>query len=128
MSNEADAALDHQLVAIERQFWDASSNGDGDFYRRNATEDAVFVFPAPTGTIDRATCATIVDSNDTPWRWYEMADVRLVPICADATVMTYRATAQPEDSNPFSMLVSSAYVRRHDAWLLAFHQQTIVKT
>jgi hypothetical protein len=115
------------LVARERDFWDASSAGDGDFYRANVTEGGVFVFPPPTGAIDRDTCATIVDGNETPWQSYQIYEARLVPLAMGVAVITYRATAQPEGGNRFAMLVSSAYVRRDENWLLAFHQQTFAR-
>ena len=123
----ANTALRDSLLALEREFWDASSRGEGDFYRHNVTDDGVFVFPAPTGTIDRETCASVVDGNDAPWEWYRIEDVHLVELCAEAAVVSYRAEAKPDGSNPFSMLVGSAYARRAGRWLLAFHQQTILK-
>ena len=120
----ADTELSETLLARERAFWDASSLGDGDYYRTNVTEGGVFVFPPPTGAIDRDACAAIVDGNETPWQSYEIDDARLVPLATGAAVITYRATAQPEGGNRFAMLVSSVYVRRDEKWLLAFHQQT----
>ena len=58
--------LEQILTDRERQFWEAASDGDGDFYRANVVLE------------------------------------------------------------PFSMLMSSAYVAEGDRWLMAFHQQTIV--
>ncbi len=37
--------------------------------------------------------------------------------------MTYGAVAQ-RDSQTYSALMSSVYVRREDEWKLTFHQQT----
>jgi hypothetical protein len=84
------------------------------------------VFPGSTGSIDRDTCAAIVDGNDDPWLAYRFSGIRLVALCPDAAVITYRSRSEREGTEPLSMLVSSAYVRRGDRWLLAFHQQTIV--
>ena len=118
--------LEQILTDREREFWEAASDGDGDFYRANVVPTGVFVFPDPASAVDKDGCAAIIDGNQTPWAWYRMDDLRLIPLGDQVAVITYRGTAQPEGAEPFSMLMSSAYVADGDRWLMAFHQQTIV--
>jgi len=44
----------------------------------------------------------------------------------DAAVVAYSAVARRAGAGaePYSALISSVYVRRHDGWKLTLHQQT----
>ena len=91
--------------------WEASSAGDGDFFRAKATSSAVFVLPEPFGTVDREGRAAVIDRNDTPWAWYQLEDMRLIAITGGAALISYRGSAQPLGGDPFGMLMSSIWLR-----------------
>lgn len=114
------------LLDREHRFWDASSAGWGDFYRRNCTPDAVFVF-GPTGPLDLEACAAAVDDNDRPWEEVHLSGSRAVDLGAGAAVLTYRADArQAGTTGPVALYAASAYRLVDGAWKMAFHQQTPV--
>jgi hypothetical protein len=115
---------DH-LLELERRFWEASSAGDGNFYRRQATEDALYVFPGPTGVLNNEECAAVVEGNDTPWDWFEIEQPRFVQIAEGVVLLTYTSRAQHSGGQPFSMRVSTVYRAANGDWKLAFHQQTM---
>lgn len=113
-----------ELVDIEHRFWDASSAAWGDFYRRNCTADAVFVF-GPTGPLDLEACAAAVDENDRPWEEVHLSGTRVVALGGAAAVLTYRADArQAGTTGPVRLYVGSAYALVDGRWKMAFHQQT----
>jgi hypothetical protein len=114
-----------ELLALERRFWEASSASDGDFYRTQATADALYVFPGPTGVLTNEECATVVDDNHTPWAWFEIEQPRFVQLAEGVVLLTYTSRAQHEEGEPFSMRVSTVYRAVQDGWKLAFHQQTM---
>ena len=113
------------LLQLERRFWEASSAGDGDFYRRNATADALYVFPGPTGVLTSEDCAAVVDGNDTPWDWFRLEQPRFLELAADVVLLTYTSHAQHRSGQPFAMRVTTIYRARQEGWKLAFHQQTM---
>lgn len=63
--------------------------GDGAFYRTRATEDALYVFPGPTGVLTREECADIVDGNDTPSAWFKIGDPRFLRLADGLVLLTY---------------------------------------
>ncbi len=59
-----------------------------------------------------------------PWSRYELGDVAVVDLGADAALVTYSVTAERQGDEPYSALIASGYVRRSAGWRLASHQQT----
>ena len=113
----------NEFVELEKGFWDASSRADGDFYRANSTEGALFVFFF--GVMDREQCAQAIDQNTTPWAEYRFDDKRLLEMTRDAAVLTYKAIGRHEgEDQEMVMFVSSVYVRQGARWWMARHQQT----
>lgn len=117
--------MHEELLKLERRFWEASSGSDGDFYRTQATDDALYVFPGPTGVLTNEECATVVDDNHSLWAWFEIEQPHFVQLCEGVVLLTYTSRAQPEGGEPFSMRVSTVYRAVDDGWKLTFHQQTM---
>ena len=117
--------MHEELLELERRFWEASSASDGDFYRTQAADDALYVFPGPSGVLTNEECATVVDENHNPWARFAIEQPRFVQLAEGVVLLTYTARAQHEGGEPFSMRVSTVYRAAHDAWKLAFHQQTM---
>jgi len=110
------------LVALERQGWQALSDGQGgDYYRVNLAEDALMAFPFGLMGRDDAIAAM---EQAPPWATFELVDPRVVELTEDSAVVVYRANAQRAGQEPYSATISSTFVRRDGRWLLAFHQQT----
>ena len=108
------------LLEMERRFW-----LDGaDFYRQNLAGDVLMVFPG-VGAIGRADI--IAGVEDAPrWIEVEIENEHTRDLAPDARLLCYRAAARRQEGAEYSAFVSSVYVRRDDAWKLAFHQHTSV--
>lgn len=122
----SDHELQTELLALERQGWDALCGSTGDsFYGRAMTEDAVMVL-VNGEVMDRdAVVASLGEAP--PWRTYDIGEARLVRTGPDSAALVYRATAHREADEPaFVALMSSVYVRQNDEWRLALYQQTAV--
>lgn len=112
------------LLERERQFW----HGDAAFYDATLTEDAVMVFPAPTGVLERAAVIESLGDADR-WRSVAFSDERVVDVGDGVFQLVYRADAvRSEDGAEYAALVTSVYVRRDDGWRLASHHQTPVES
>jgi len=110
------------LVALERQGWQALSDGrGGEYYRVNLAEDALMAFPFGLMGRDDAIAAM---EQAPPWATFELVDPRVVELTEDSAVVVYLANAQRAGQEPYSATISSTFVRRDGRWLLAFHQQT----
>lgn len=116
--------FDVDLLALERQGWQALADGrGGDYYREHLADDALTAFPF--GVIGRAAVIEAMEQAP-PWVSFELADAKVVELTEDSGVVVYRATAQRAGQRQYVAMISSTFVRRGGRWLLAFHQQTPV--
>ena len=113
--------MNAELFEFEQQLW--ARAGDPDFYRERLTDDAVLVFPAPFGLLDREATIDAVASS-TGWSEFELDDFRIVQLTDKSAAAAYRASAVGTDGSSYSAYCGSVYVRGESAWLLALHQQT----
>jgi hypothetical protein len=108
------------LLELERQLWDA----DEEFYRDTLSEDAVMVFPEPTGILDRSAVLESLGGADR-WRRIEFDDERLLKIDEDIFQLVYRAVAERGgDGSEYMAFITTTYVRADGSWRLSSHQQT----
>jgi hypothetical protein len=115
---------DDELIALERQGWDAlSSTGEAAraFYERVLDEHVVMLLPGGLILDERA--AIVESMSGSPWSRHALEDVRSLRPTTDTGVVIYGVVAD-RDGEGYSALVSSLYVRQRDGWKLAFHQQT----
>jgi hypothetical protein len=122
IESDSAATLEHSLVELERELWLRA--GDAEFYEEHLDRDAVMVFPAPFGAIDRATTLEAV-TDSSAWDGVEFEELRFVDLADDTAALAYRArgTRAGED---YATYAASVYVRRGGTWKLALHQQTPV--
>src|SRR3712207_754333 len=113
-----------ELIALERAGWEAlSSSGEfaRAFYEQVLDQAVIMVLPGGMLLDERA---AIVDSmGGQPWSAFELEDVRCLQPTPDTGVVTYGVVAR-RDSQEYSALMSSVYVRRPEGWRLVAHQQT----
>lgn len=113
---------DDELVALEREGWDALSSPQGaDYYRRQLSDNAVMAFPF--GVIDRAQALEAIASAP-PWSRYAITSPQDIRLGHDAAVVVYQVSAERAGEPEFNAVVSSTFVRRDRDWQLAFHQQS----
>jgi uncharacterized protein DUF4440 len=113
---------DVDLVALERDGWQALADGrGGEYYRDHLADDALMAFPF--GVMDRPAAIEAMEQA-APWASFELTDPLVVALTEDTGIVVYRATAQRTGQPPYSATISSTFVRRDGRWLLAFHQQS----
>ena len=120
--------MEHELLDLEREFWEASSRRDGNFYRTQVDDDALYVFPGPTGTLTKEECARIVEANDAPWAWFRFDDTKFIELAEGVVLLTYTSHSQRDGADPMSMRITTIYRVADDGWKLVFHQQTLAPT
>jgi hypothetical protein len=109
--------LESKLHLIEEGFWLQGQ----DHFLEHLDECCLLAFPQAGeihGVFDRKNVAATATASNR-WRDLRMYARHLLE-AGDVAIISYRA----EDGRPYAALVSSGYVRRADAWKLAFHQHS----
>jgi hypothetical protein len=115
-----------ELQDLERRGWQAlATSGDAAvaFYGEALDADAVMLLPGGLRLTGRE--AIVEAMQHSPWTGFELDDVTVLELGADVGLVAYRATARRPEGE-YHALFSSVWVRRAEAWRLAFHQQTPV--
>ncbi len=112
-----------ELYRIEEGFWLSGQ----EHFLAHLDDRCLLAFPQGGemhGVFAREqVAATATPSNR--WRNLTMSDRHIVVI-GETAIISYRADVTRADGQPYAALVSSAYVRRHSGWKLAFHQHSPV--
>jgi hypothetical protein len=118
-------ALEDELFDIEQGFW---LSGEEHFLE-HLDNECLLAFPQMGelhGVFARErVAATATTSNR--WRDLCLTDRHLLRAHDDVAIISYRADVTRADGQPYSALVSSAYVHRNGGWKLAFHQHSPVE-
>lgn len=106
---------------MEKAFWLEGVEA----YRRDLADDAVMVFPAPTGPL---TGEVIYDALKDAPRWQELtiSDPRLTRHADGVVTLVYMASAVRDDDR-YEAFCGSCYLLAEGEWKLVLHQQTPIK-
>jgi hypothetical protein len=114
-----------ELWKLEERLWEASAAGDGEMYRESLVEEAILIFPSPTGVLDKERCIAGVIGNRTSLVRYSLEDRRVVELSEGSVLLTYRGVAAWQGSEREARdLRGSVFVKRSGSWKMAFHQVT----
>jgi len=117
-------ALEDELFAIEQGFWLSGQ----DHFLEHVDESCLLAFPQAGemhGVHSReAVAATATTANR--WRDLHITNRHLLQPTDDLAIISYRADVLRADGQPYSALVSSAYVQRRAGWKLVLHQHSPV--
>lgn len=117
--------LKETLMVLEQQFWKASSAADVELIRGYLTDDALVI--GSFGVLDKETTLSGA-KGQSPFRFWRVEDEpQLLQLTENSAVIIYKASAQREGREPFTVQMSSTYVNLNGAWKLAFHHQTPLK-
>lgn len=113
------SALEDTIYELERGFW----TGGPDFYRANADDSCLVVFPAMVRLLSSAELAETVSAGPR-WQDLQIEPKALIRPAPGLAVIAYEASARRGDEPPYRVAVSSGYVDRAGLWKLAWHQHT----
>jgi len=110
------------LFELERGFW----LGGEDYFLGSLDEKCLLVFPQAGEMHGVRAREEIAQTATAPNRWSDLkvSHRDLIRPAPDMAIISYRADVLRADGEPYSALVSSAYVRRPDGWKLTFHQHS----
>ena len=116
--------LEDDLFAIEEGFWLAGQ----EHFVEHLDDQCLLAFPQSGEMHGIRSREEVAATATAPNRWRDLNISRrqLLEASADVAIISYRADVTRADGQPYSALVSSAYIRRAAGWKLAFHQHSPV--
>jgi hypothetical protein len=120
------ASVEQKLIDMEKQFWEAWKNKNGDPFRQNLTEQFVIVGEGGVGR-GQNTVIDDVTKGDCDVKSYALSDLKVDWLDDDMALLTYRAD---EDAScgghklPATVYAGSLWQKKGSKWLSAFHQET----
>ncbi len=116
--------LGKQLFEIEQGFWLLGK----EHFLDHVDDQCLLAFPQAGEMHGVHSCAEVAATATTANRWRNltMKDRHLLHGAENLAIISYRAEVTRADGEPYTAIVSSAYVRRPAGWKLAFHQHSPV--
>lgn len=114
--------LKETLMALEKQFWEASSAANVDLIRGYLTNDALTV--GNFGVLNKEATIAVNEGQPPLLFWQIDNSPQVLQLTSDVAIVIYTATARRQGREAFSVNISSTYVNRDGSWKLAFHHQT----
>lgn len=121
------------ILDLEDQTWKALQK-DGALLIPFLSKDCQMLFPMGvrvTASSNPNLKEVMTSEAFVPWQSYDMDQVTVTELSADAALITYKVKAlrpkvgAPDDGQPFKALISSIWRRSPEAdWLMVLHQQT----
>jgi hypothetical protein len=121
----SNSKLKNELIALEKQSWDAWKARDGEFYQKFLSDDHVEV--GSDGTSKKSEIVSFVGSPVCTIKSYSVDQFSLTLIGPKTALLTYHAE---QDSTchgravPSPAWVSSLYVKRAGRWQNVLYQQS----
>lgn len=115
-------AIEDDLFRIEQGFWLSGK----EHFLEHLDDECLLAFPQMGemhGVHSREEVAATATTTNR-WRDLKLYDRHLLHPTDNVAIISYRAEVMRADGQPYSALVSSAYVRRAGGWKLAFHQHS----
>jgi hypothetical protein len=120
----ADTNLEAQIIALDKQGWEAWKGNDPEWFRNSVTDQ--FVSISSDGISDKA---QVVKATPTSCKVksYSLDNFKFVRLDTNAVLFTYTAMQDAVcdgKSAPAAIQVAVNYVRRGDRWLEAMYMQS----
>ena len=123
------AAIDQELIALEKRYWEAIQKRDGATATRLSDARCLVVGPQGIGKLDREALAGLIENP--PYelkRWRFDDDVHVSTIADGVALIAYKVNEEMiVDGKPTTLEAydSSVWVRRDGGWVCAAHTETL---
>lgn len=122
MPNASATISEDDLIAKEKQVWDAIKRKDYDAFAAFLADDQMEV--NSNGVYDKA--GTIKGVKEIDLSSATLSDFKVLKLDNDAAIVTYLVKGSPPLFPAEGELHSSVWVKRKGKWLAVFHQGTVV--
>ena len=112
------------IIGIEQQFWEALKNKDGKFFDANVSDDSSMI--GYIGVLGKAAATDLFFKMPCEVRSYTLTDFKVTFFNSETAFVTYKGATDGSCAGKGipTVWASAVYVKRHERWLKASHQET----
>lgn len=125
------AAMEEELLALEKQYWEAIRSRDGATATRLSDARCLVVGPQGIGKLDRQALADAIENAPYELKKFRLDDdVQVSTIADGVALIAYKVNEEMVvDGKPTTLEAydTSVWVRRDGGWVCAAHTETIAE-
>ena len=122
-------AIDEELIALEKQYWEAIRNRDGATATRLSDARCLVVGPRGIGKLDRQALAGMVEDAPCELQRFRLDDdVHVSTIADGVALIAYKVNEEmivDGETTTLEAYASSVWVRRDGGWVCAARTETL---
>lgn len=124
VQSDAQKAAANIIIGTEQQFWEALKNKDAKFFEANLPDDLVAV--GYVGVLTKSTAVNLFFKMPCEVRSFTLTDFKVTFFTSETAFVTYKAATDGICAGKAvpTVWASAVYVKRHERWLKASHQET----
>ncbi len=116
--------LTDAISARQVSQWEAWKNQDTASNNAIIADDFNSFWPDGSRHVGKPTAQQM---REQPITAYKLSQLRVVPVAADAALVTYFAEVNTPGDNDFQMAVGEVWVKRNGQWLIRAYSGTLIK-
>ena len=112
------------IIGMEQQFWEALKNKDGKFFDANVADDSSMI--GYIGVLGKAAATDLFFKMPCEVKSYTLTDFKVTFFTSETAFVTYKGATDGSCAGKGipTVWASAVYVKRHERWLKASHQET----
>ena len=122
------AAIDREIMNLEREYWDSMISKDPKVATRLTAEESVVVGAQGVSTVSPKTIGPMVTSGGWTLKKYNFSDFKITTPSPDVAIAGYHVREELEvEGKPLTMEAndSSTWIRQSGKWVCAAHTESI---
>jgi hypothetical protein len=122
------AAVEHELLELEKQYWQAIRDKDTSAAMRLTDDPCIVTGAQGVGAIDRKTFEQMLESPNWSLHDFELSDTTVRQVSDQVAIVAYKVTEKlTVDGKPLTLNAADAstWIRRDGRWVCALHTESI---
>ena len=125
----ADTSVQEELLALEREYWDAMVHRDPEPATRLTAEECLVVGPPGVSKVKGGDIAGMVTNEQrNRIKSYDFSNVSCIQVDDNTAIIAYHVNEEVEvDGQPFTLEANDAtlWTKRDGRWVSPFHTESI---
>jgi hypothetical protein len=121
-------AIDKEIIAVEREYWDSMISKDPKVATRLTADESMIVGSQGVSTVTPKTIGPMVQSDGWKLKKYEFSDIKVSSPSPDLALIGYHVKEELEvEGKPVSFEAndSTAWARQNGKWVSILHTESI---
>jgi hypothetical protein len=124
----ASSAIDQEIMAQEREYWDSMISKDPSVATRLTDEECLIVGAQGVSTVSSRTIGPLVQSDGWKLKSYDFSNVKVTMAAPDVAIAGYHVREELEvDGQPLTLEAndSSTWLLKDGRWVCAAHTESV---